>query len=119
MMDRGWIKDGSRMDRGWIEDGSRMDPGWIEDGSRMDRGWIEYGSRMDRGWIEAGSRMDRGWIEYGSWVGNLCVVGPQLKFSKPPRKRESSRSIVDRVDEVWLTEKVIWIVVDFKKERLF
>ena len=113
-----------------------MDRGWIEVGSRWDRGWIETGSSMDRGWIKVGSRWDRGWIEYGSWVGNLCVrvaVGgvsefvhplpppprPQLKFSKPPRKRESSRSIVDRVDEVWLTEKVIWIVLDFEKERLF
>ena len=42
-----------------------------------------------------------------------------MKFSKQPRKRESSRSIVDRVDEVWLTEKLIWIVIDFEKERLF
>ena len=104
------------MDRVWIEDRSRMDRVWIEVGSRLDRGWIEDGSRMDRGWIEVGSRMDRGWIENGSRVGNLCVVvavggvsefvhplpplPPQLKFSKPPRKRESSRSIVDRVDEV-------------------
>ena len=93
------------------------------------------------GWIGDGSGMDRGWIEDESRVGNLCVVlavgdvsgigsklpppppplpsPPQLKFSKPPRKRESSRSIVDRVDEVWLTKKVIWIVVDLKKERLF